>query len=285
MIGVCLPHCGHVVITSLTVNALARGSTSGLTASSRPPGELFIVLSSLFQWAGWRAPFPDPAPDAPLCVIGDVHGCFALLEQMLAKVPQDHRIILAGDYIDRGGQSAQVLRHLSEQPGLTCLKGNHEDMLLRFLADPAREGGRWIMHGGLQTLASFGIRGARPQMTGEELRDCRDRLRQAMGETLIAWVAGLQASVLSGNVLTTHAGADPYAAPAGQPEDVHVWGHPDFLRTPRRDGIWVVHGHTVVREAAAQKGRIAIDTGAYATGRLSAVCLAGGAPRFMTVHA
>lgn len=229
--------------------------------------------------------FADPAPKAPLCVIGDVHGCLPLLEQMLARVPQDHRVILTGDYVDRGEQSAGVLRYLSARPDLTCLMGNHEDMLLCFLQNPAGEGGRWIRNGGLQTLASFGICGARPQMSEDELRSCRNRLQAAMGEELVAWIAGLETSVLSGTVLVAHAGADPSAAADEQQDDTLLWGHREFFRTPRRDGVWVVHGHTIVSKPAAERGRIAVDTGAYATGTLSAVCLDGGAPRFLSVPA
>ncbi|UWQ81918.1 serine/threonine protein phosphatase (plasmid) [Leisingera sp. S132] len=242
------------------------------------------MLSSLFNSLWPAARFDDPAPGAPLCVIGDVHGCLELLEAMLAKVPPGHRTVLAGDYIDRGEQSAGVLRYLSGRADLTCLMGNHEAMLLAFLEDPARAGGRWIRNGGLQTLASFGVRGVRPQMTAEELRGCRDDLRGRMGDALIAWLAGLPASLRTGTVLVAHAGADPGAAPEAQPQDVLLWGHPAFLRRPRRDGIWVVHGHTIVAAPAAAQGRIAIDTGAYAGGALSAVCLDGSAPRFLQVR-
>lgn len=217
-------------------------------------------------------------------MIGDVHGCQTLLERMLQALPQDHRIILVGDYIDRGEQSAEVLRYLSSRSDLTCLMGNHEDMLLRFLQDPKREGARWIRNGGLQTLASFGLRNARLQMNEEELVACRDQLKDVMGDGLISWLTGLKTSVLSGNVLVVHASADPQVAPDGQTEKTLVWGHPDFLRKSRGDGTWVVHGHTIVDEATATKGRIAVDTGAYATGILSAVCLDGAAPRFMTVR-
>ncbi|MDC0659346.1 metallophosphoesterase [Leisingera sp. SS27] len=242
------------------------------------------MLSSLFNRFRPPARFEDPAPDAPLCVIGDVHGCLALLEQMLSQVPPGHRSVLAGDCIDRGEQSAQVLRYLSGREDLTCLIGNHEAMLLGFLEDPARAGGLWIRNGGLQTLASFGVRGVRPQMTAEELRACRDDLQDRMGEALIAWLAGLPASLRTGNVLAVHAGADPDAAPEAQPEAALLWGHPAFGRRPRRDGIWVVHGHTIVAAPVAEQGRIAIDTGAYASGVLSAVCLDGSAPRFLQVR-
>ncbi|WP_411351741.1 metallophosphoesterase [Leisingera aquaemixtae] len=231
------------------------------------------------------AAFADPAPEVPLCVIGDVHGCLPLLEHMLAQVPQDHHVVLAGDYVDRGEQSAGLLRFLSARPDLTCLMGNHEDMLLRFLQNPARDGGRWIRNGGLQTLASFGICGARPQMSADELRGCRDRLQAAMGEDLIAWITGLETSLLSGTVLVAHAGADPGTAADAQQDGTLLWGHRQFFRTPRRDGVWVVHGHTIVSTPAAERGRIAVDTGAYATGTLSAVCLDGSAPRFLSVRA
>lgn len=241
------------------------------------------VLQTLFRKLR-RPPFAAPAPEEPLCVIGDVHGCFQLLEQLLAQVPEGYRIILAGDYADRGPQSAAVLRYLAKRDDVTCLKGNHEDMLLRFLRDPGREGGRWIHNGGLETLYSFGISGSHLQMQAEELCDCRDRLQEAMGQSLADWIAGLPTSVLSGNVLVAHAGADPGMAPQQQPEPVLLWGHKSFLRVPRRDGVWVVHGHTIVGTPAAGRGRIAIDTGAFATGRLSAVCLDGGAPQFITVQ-
>jgi len=226
--------------------------------------------------------FPNPTPGAPLCVVGDVHGTMPTLERLLGQLPQDHQIVLVGDYIDRGEHSNAVLQYLSARTDLTCLKGNHEEMLLQFLQDPEHHGGRWIKNGGLQTLASFGIAGVRPRMAGTELIACRDRLMEAMGMPLIKWLQSLGTSVRTGNVLIVHAGADPHAAADDQLQETMIWGHPDFLRVPRQDGVWVVHGHTIVPVAQSEQGRIAIDTGAYASGTLSAVCLDGTAPRFVT---
>lgn len=242
------------------------------------------MLSSLFGRFRRRAPFLPPTPDTPICVIGDVHGCVVQLEKLLNKVPQDHRIILVGDYVDRGECSAEVLRLISARPDITCLKGNHEEMMLRFLKDPLEQGPRWLRYGGLQTLASFDVRGVRAEMTGDELTECRDRFQEAMGDTLYQWVIGLKTWEMSGNVLVVHAGADPNVPPTDQSEKTLIWGHPSFLKTIRRDGVWVVHGHTIVGEAGAQKGRISIDTGAFATGVLSAVCLDGGEPIFLTAQ-
>jgi serine/threonine protein phosphatase 1 len=242
------------------------------------------MLSTFLQKFGKSGGMSNPKPSEPLFVIGDVHGCLTLMERLLTRVPEEHRVILVGDYIDRGENSVGVLRELSARPDLICLKGNHEDMLLRFLQDPVREGGRWMRNGGLQTLASFGVGGVRPQMTENELKDCRDRLNVVLGVEMIEWLSRLKTSVISGNVLVVHAGADPRIPPELQDEDVLMWGHPEFARTPRQDGVWVVHGHTIVPEATASLGRMAIDTGAYATGTLSAVRLDGSSPQFLTAQ-
>lgn len=242
----------------------------------------FLRSSSLVQCLRRRFFWDTPRPEAPLCVIGDIHGCLTQLQQMLAQVPAGYRIILLGDYVDRGPESAAVLRLLQAREDLTCLKGNHEEMLLRFLQDPQETGPQWLQHGGLETLRSFGLQEARSQMEAGELCACRDQLQAAMGEDLIRWLAARPTSLLSGTVLLVHAGADPRRSPEDQPEGGLLWGHRSFQRQKRRDGIWVVHGHTVVGVPEVRGGRIAIDTGAYATGRLSALCLDGGPLRFLT---
>ncbi|WP_232281944.1 metallophosphoesterase family protein [Roseobacter sp. SK209-2-6] len=243
-----------------------------------------LRFSSLVQGLRRRFFWDMPRPEAPLCVIGDIHGCLTQLQQMLAQVPAGYRIILLGDYVDRGPESAAVLRFLQAREDITCLKGNHEEMLLRFLQDPEEAGPQWLRHGGLETLRSFGLQEVHAQMEAGALCACRDQLRAAMGEDLIRWLAARPVSLLSGTVLLVHAGADPRRSPEDQPEAVLLWGHREFQGQRRRDGIWVVHGHTVVGAPEVRAGRIAIDTGAYATGRLSAICLDGGPLRFLNVQ-
>jgi serine/threonine protein phosphatase 1 len=65
-------------------------------------------------------------------VIGDVHGCVELLEEVLSTLNEAgvERIVTVGDYVDRGERSANVLHTLrarsSEKPEtLVCLMGNH----------------------------------------------------------------------------------------------------------------------------------------------------------------
>jgi serine/threonine protein phosphatase 1 len=236
------------------------------------------------------APFDAPMrPEAPFYAIGDVHGCNALLTRLMEKIttedPAAH-VVLVGDYIDRGEDSAAVLRRIRDwdrapDRPLTFLTGNHEDMLLKFLDAPEDRAARWLRYGGLQTMASFGVGGVSDTSKGAELRAARDALARAMGDDLIEWLRALPTHWQTGNVAVVHAGADPDLPMAEQEARVLKWGHQDFRHLTRRDGIWVVHGHTIVEHARAEQGRIAVDTGAYATGRLTAVHVSGEGARFL----
>ncbi|WP_353348216.1 metallophosphoesterase family protein [Aquicoccus sp. SU-CL01552] len=235
-----------------------------------------------------RAPRPTApiAPDRAFCVIGDIHGRADLLLELGEKVAGlalGLPMVFVGDYIDRGDQSAEVLRLLhaawSDNPeGVHCLMGNHEAMCLAFLDDPEKAGPRWMRHGGLQTLASFGIGDVGEVSSGATYVRARDALALAMGDPLIEWMRGLPLRWSSGNVTVVHAGADPARPLDAQDSRTLLWGHRDFISTPRDDGQWVVHGHTIVDAPLAEAGRIAIDTGAYATGTLTAaLCDESGA--------
>ena len=221
----------------------------------------------------WRAA-PALAPERPFYAIGDIHGCYDLLQGLLAQLEPDIPVICLGDYIDRGPNSAEVLRFLHANPQITCLMGNHEAMLLRFLAAPEKNAA-WLRHGGVETLESFGL------VPQEDLGALCDQLTAAMGAELIAWIQGLPTWWQSGNVVLTHAGADPRGAIADQPQDNLIWGHPDFHRLRRADGLWVVHGHVITSAPTQARGRINIDTGAFATGRLTAARVDPAEVRFI----
>jgi serine/threonine protein phosphatase 1 len=160
--------------------------------------------------------------------------------------------------------------------------GNHEAMMLDFLNAPVESGPRWLKHGGIQTLASFGISGATEASEGTDLLRARDALYDVMGEEMVDWLNNLDPIGWSGNVAVVHAGADPSTPLEKHDPDTFVWGHPDFSRKPRRDGFWVVHGHTVVDAPSMKDGRISIDTGAYATDRLTAAVLSKDGVEFMS---
>ena len=240
-------------------------------------------LFDLFARRG-GAVFNAPlAPERPVAVIGDVHGRDDLLGRLLERLGREvpeHAVVLVGDLVDRGEQSAAVLRRVMERPDLTVLKGNHEAMCLDFLADPERKGALWIRTGGLQTLASFGVGGLGISPGPEALRTAAERLAQAMGPAMIGWLRALPTRWRSGNVAVVHAAADPARPLEEQEEAALLWGHPRFEEETRSDGLWVVHGHTILPEPLAAGGRIGVDTGAYATGRLTAALIAPGSVTF-----
>ncbi|MFT6651378.1 MAG: serine/threonine protein phosphatase 1 [Celeribacter sp.] len=229
-----------------------------------------------------------PTPQDPLCVIGDIHGQIDCLDSLLAQITQNFdssRLVFVGDYIDRGDHSAQVLSRLFElsksKPETIFLMGNHEEMMLSFLKDPVRSGNRWMRYGGLQTMASFGAFRLVERNTPEALIAARDGLQKALPTGLENWLSGLPRLWQSGNVAVVHAGADPEKPIDGQDPKTLTWGHTHFGKQARTDGVWVVHGHTIVDMPQETNGVISIDTGAYATGRLTGAHILSGTVEFV----
>lgn len=220
---------------------------------------------------------PSPAPaldllplavDRPIAAVGDIHGCAVLVERLIIKIKAerpDAHLLFVGDYIDRGEASARVIEMLMGMPEATCLMGNHERMCLDFLDNPEERGARWLRNGGLQTVASYGISGSQLELT-----KMRDALALAMGDTQINWMMQRPLYAKFGNLYAIHAGADPSLPIEEQGEKPLIWGHPQFRRQQRDDGHWVVHGHTIVDQPVIDQGRVSIDTGAYASGALTA---------------
>ncbi|WP_226627396.1 metallophosphoesterase family protein [Alloyangia pacifica] len=235
------------------------------------------------------APF---RPDDRCIVIGDVHGCDALLAKLLGRIEgrstPETKLVLVGDYVDRGDESAAVLRRLMQMQArlgadqVICLRGNHDQMMIDFLDDPASAGARWFKYGGLQTLASYKLAGVSHTAPEAEWIKLRDRLREAMTPDIEAWLRGLPLSWTTGNVFICHAGADPTVPLEAQRSKDLIWGAPGFETTPRSDGTWVVHGHTITDRARPNAGRIPVDTGAYATGKLTAALLSSGKVEFVS---
>jgi len=223
--------------------------------------------------------------------IGDVHGRHDLLARLLDRIFDDAagfqtppKIVFLGDYIDRGENSrdtVDLLIALTErtEAETVFLMGNHEQMLLSFLRDPA-SGPRWLRNGGLQTLVSYGVGGPMDlREDGEGLR-LREALIEALGPHL-GFIEGLRVSHHAGNLFFAHAGADPAVPTDEQDIATLLWGCKSFRTTNRDDGVWVVHGHFVVDQPAAEHGRIAVDTGAYFSDRLTAARIAGGEVAFL----
>ena len=245
----------------------------------------------------WRQQFSaPPEPETPLYVVGDIHGRFDLLFRMVGLIDNDIRnrgyvrppIVFVGDYVDRGPQSDRVLSllvSLKSDPSrnLVTLKGNHEDMLLKFLADPTETRG-WLAHGGFETMVSYGVMNVTETASDDTLRDGADQLGRAMGPETLDFLRVLDLSFTSGNIFVTHAGADPSRGIDDQKPKSLVWGTSKFKSRVRRDGIWVAHGHFAEAEAYQEQGRISLDTGAYFSGRLTAARIVPGQIDFIAVE-
>ncbi len=227
-------------------------------------------------------------PGRAVYVVGDLHGRADLLEQILEEIDRDigetkaqnPHLVFVGDYVDFGPDSAGVLDRLADlttelPQNVTCLMGDHERMLLDFLADPVIRGPRWLRSGARPTLISYGLPAAElPKAPGPDtLIELAALLKSNLTEERHAWLQALPLSWSSGNLWVVHAGADPHHAMTDQSARTLLWGHPEFDIGPRPDGVWVAHGHQPVEEPALRDGRIAIDTEAWTTGRLTACAL------------
>lgn len=255
--------------------ALAKTGRAALDSAMPDPALPFAALTDHFAGA-------VPAPDTAFVAIGDVHGRLDLLMPLLDRVQQmGLPAVLLGDYIDHGPDSAGVLRLLQEsaaQMTLICLRGNHEDLLIRFLHRPRRTGKTWLRFGGRATLDSFGLEPLPDTPGPDDYIRARDGLLAAMGDN-VTWMNALPYWWQSGNVAAMHAGADPHLPLPDQLAKAMVWGHPDFGQVPRADGIWCVHGHRIVRRLTLRAGVISVDTGAWKTSQLCGALIGDGAVR------
>lgn len=245
-------------------------------------------MRALSRWFRPRQMPPLPRPSHPICLIGDIHGRVDLLDKMLEQITAQPdsdtvRIVVLGDMIDRGPDSATVLRrlyalHTARPDHMICLMGNHERMMLDFITSPDIDAG-WLRSGGKATMASYGLD---PSDAPETLSE---GLSAALGQDIHQWLSHLPPKWLSDGLLAVHAGADPAAAPEQQTEQSLLWGHRDFGRRLRKDGLWVACGHVIISDPIADAGRIAVDTGAWHTGVLSAAWLDGAGLRFLQTQA
>jgi serine/threonine protein phosphatase 1 len=228
--------------------------------------------------------------------IGDIHGRADLLAKMLDRLEADAAgnnalqpvAIFLGDYIDRGLESARVVDLLLNRPerakGMerVFLRGNHEQALQQFLDEPLAARG-WLIHGGVETLISYGVRPVSPTASDDALKETSLALARAIPIEHMSFFASLRASTEFGDYFFAHAGVDPERSLAEQREHDLYWIRDRFLQSTKPWEKVVVHGHTPAKEGYRDHRRIGVDTGAYATGRLTAARLEGSEVSFITV--
>ena len=227
----------------------------------------------------FEARFP---PDRVAYAVGDIHGCDQSLVTLLDQIREDYisiavfydrlpTLVFLGDYIDKGPDSKAVLdrliRPIDGFERIVFLKGNHEASIIEFI-DGVSDGAMWLQHGGLDTLASYGIR---PPLLGDtaDVERARLALREEFPRDHSEFLRALKLGYQLGNYLFVHAGIDPAKSVADQDRRDMLWIRDEFLSDPGPFEVRVVHGHTPVEIPEVLPHRINLDTGGFVSGVLS----------------
>lgn len=234
---------------------------------------------------------PAAIPDGQrVYAIGDIHGMRGALDRLLAMITDDlsgfqgeASLIFLGDYVDRGPDSRAVIDRLigGNLPGdrHIFLKGNHEEVMLQVMdGRDDREMG-WLAFGGIETLDSYGIDRVAVRKAG---RGVGSALRAAVPDSHRLFLHHLQMEARVGDYLFVHAGIRPGVPLDEQADRDRIWIRETFLHSEEDHGAVVVHGHSISAEPVVRANRIGIDTGCFASGRLTALCLEGSERRFLT---
>ena len=254
---------------------------------------------TLYAFGSKWEPAPRPAPGAMLLAVGDVHGHLAHLDALLDLLrPEILRartdglrceLVMLGDYVDRGPDSLGTLRRLIGLDALLgvpvhVLCGNHDQYLIDFLLAEAPDPdglAAWCENGGCTTLAELGIR--RAEVRNRDPAELAARARARAGTELLRLLRRIGLARSAGGYVCVHAGIRPGLplAENGRRDLISLrepflggrsWGHP----------FTAIHGHTI-RGPEVLEHRIAVDSGTYRTGVLSAVQIEGERLRFLSV--
>jgi serine/threonine protein phosphatase 1 len=240
-------------------------------------------------------------PGTRVYAIGDVHGRIDLLDRLLGRIGEDMTfspfesrlpdqvvVIFIGDLIDRGPESRAVIERMvngapAEGPlaaaRFICLRGNHEDYLMQFLADFSVAPG-WLRNGGLEAVRSYV--GHLPDGFVTDYPAIQRLLYRAMPPSHLRFLSRMPVRHVEGDYLFVHAGIRPEVALENQDAYDLMWIREPFLSHDKPFPKMVVHGHSIVAEPEIRSNRIAIDTGAYRSGRLSCLVLEGAERRFLS---
>jgi serine/threonine protein phosphatase 1 len=257
-------------------------------ASSAPPSSVFERLKRLI--AGPRI---TPLPiGTRIYGVGDLHGRADLLKVTHAFIREEEKrapvaetlIVYLGDYVDRGPDSKGVIDELlvpTSGAKRIFLRGNHDEALVRFLSEPDYYR-TWKAFGGGATLMSYGVN---PPLIESQANftQLRDEFAQALPEAHRQFLAGLHLFARIGPYCFVHAGIQPGIPFEMQEKRDLLWVREPFLGSDLDHGMIIVHGHSPSAEPEWKSNRIGLDTGAYATGRLTVAVLEHALTRFVTV--
>ncbi len=249
------------------------------------------MLSRLF---GKKAQTTRPAPAIPdgerVFAIGDVHGCNALLIDLLAQIDADDAargrakttVIFLGDLMDRGPDSAGVINtamayrdasETADSKTVRFLMGNHEDMFLDSVSGDAKALRYFIKYGGRETILSYGL--TEDVYNALDIEALATEMLTLVPRDHADFVRDFEDCIIIGDYAFVHAGIRPgVAIEAQKPKDMR-WIRENFLESSAVHEKMIVFGHTIFDDVDMPGNRIGVDTGAYRTGVLSAIGLQG----------
>jgi serine/threonine protein phosphatase 1 len=242
------------------------------------------------------SPSPAIPPGSRVYAVGDIHGRLDLLDRLLETIARDlvlspagrRVVVFLGDLIDRGAQSRAVIERIMDGPPAdgplagahyVALRGNHEDTMLHFLADFS-VGPRWFRNGGLDTIRSY--IGEVDAALAVDYPRLQRLFYRALPPSHLRFLSSIPVRHEEGGYLFVHAGARPGVSLDRQDPYDLMWIREPFLGAAVPFSRMVVHGHTQVPEPEVRAHRIGIDTGAYRSGRLTALVLEETGRRFLS---
>ncbi|MEP9357639.1 metallophosphoesterase family protein [Sphingomonas sp. KR3-1] len=219
--------------------------------------------------------------------VGDIHGRLDLLKILLAQIEADDArrpaaattLIFLGDLIDRGPASAQVIEHLrrfaTERPAGSTrfLTGNHEEVFLQSLEGDEKTLRFFAKIGGRETILSYGF--SEDEYAALDYAELLFELQAKVPAEHRAFLQGFEDMIILGDYAFVHAGIRPGEPLSRQHLKDLRWIRNEFLEHKGAHEKIVVHGHTIAEDVEVTRHRIGLDTGAYATGKLTAMGFEG----------
>ena len=247
------------------------------------------MLARLFKRTASKRPLDTAHVPVGVLVyaIGDVHGRNDLLLKLLDQIGSDDtargaadtQIIFLGDLVDRGEDSAGVIetamRLRAADTDVRFLLGNHEEVFIQACRQRDLKTLRFFLKiGGDATLQSYPIpRSEYLTMTLEELAE---RLPSLIPEAHLAFLESFEDQIVIGDYAFVHAGIRPGVPLAQQTTSDLRWIRDEFVGQRGDLEKVIIYGHTIYEDADERGSRIGIDTGAYDSGKLTAIGLEGG---------
>ena len=222
-------------------------------------------------------------------IIGDIHGEYQKLLDLIAKLPKDAKFIFVGDLIDRGLQSREIVAYIREH-NHQVVRGNHEQFMIEngepfieaLLADrDADMSNIWIYAGGIETLLSYGLLEKEEDGSMQIVKNLKG-LKELQDD--IEWMKSLPLYVKMKNpynaelpIVVSHASiGDFWDLEESNPKHFEFYIMTNRNRPSADAPIFNIYGHTNVSEVVIGHNFVSLDTGCGRSdgeGKLSAYCV------------